>query len=150
MSIAPGYNPIRELAKLGAPCRALAEKNAASVTLSHWSLGNGAVRGAAHEHGSGHDRPSRGLVEGAERAIAGEDAEVGATCLDRLAGGADEAAPVAAPAHGLVRDDRAQPARGVAPARVLDLLREDVERGEHAAAGDEGHRHRWQLGIVPW
>ena len=57
---------------------------------------------------------------------------------------------MAAPAHGLVRDDRAQPARGVALARVLDLLREDVERGEHAAAGDEGHRHRSQRRVVPW
>ena len=42
LSMAPGYNAIREFAKLGAPRVAFAEKNAASVTLSHWSLGNGA------------------------------------------------------------------------------------------------------------
>ena len=97
----------------------------------------------------GNDRPPRRLVERPQRAVAGEDAEVGAARRDRLARGDDEAPAVATPAQRLVGGDRAQPARGVAHAGVLDLLREDVERGQHAAVRDQGHRDRAQRGIVP-
>ncbi len=59
-----------------------------------------------------------------------------------------EPVPVAASAQRRVGHDRAEPARGVALAGVLDLLREDVERGQHAAVGDERHRHRVQRRVV--
>ena len=82
-------------------------------------------------------QPGR-LVEGRERAVAGEDAEVGPALRNCLARRADATATeLPATARGQVGHHGAQPARRIALARVLDLLGEDVERGEYPAVRDE-------------
>ena len=98
--------------------RAFAVKNARERHLVPLVARERSLRRAAHEHGAGHDRPARRLVERAQRAIAREDAEVGAARGDRLARGRDEAAPVAPAAHAPRSVTTVlQPARGIALAR---------------------------------
>src|SRR5439155_24075767 len=102
------------------------------------------VRGTPDKHGARQHLPTGAFIEGLERTVAREDAQVRAAVPDRVAPRDDEPAAVALAALGLVRDDGTQAAGGVALTPMRDLLRQDVERGHHPPVVDQQHRYRPQ------